>query len=88
MSAEAVNDNRLIAGSTIDGAFIGNRGWSNYAAFGMNQLGEVAGYNIGENPAHEFINSGKYLVTLVVTDDQGLTSSTQVEITVRKRKGK
>ena len=54
----------------------------------MNQLGEVAGYNIGENPAHEFINPGKYLVTLVVTDDQGLTSSTQVEITVRKRKGK
>ena len=50
VSAEAVNDNRLIAGSTVDGAFIGNRDWSNYAAFGMNQLGEVAGYNVGKNP--------------------------------------
>jgi len=50
MSAEAVNDNGLIAGSTIDGAFIGNRDWSNYAVFGMNQLGEVAGYNVGANP--------------------------------------
>ena len=40
------------------------------------------------NPSHEFINSGKYLVTLTVTDNQGLTNSTQVKITVRNRKRK
>jgi probable HAF family extracellular repeat protein len=49
-SANAVNDDGLIAGSTIDGAFIGTRQWSDYGAFGINQSGEVAGYNVGKNP--------------------------------------
>ena len=52
-SANAVNDNEQIAGSTIDGAFIvdGNyRDWSDYGAFGNNQMGEVAGYKVGVNP--------------------------------------
>ncbi|MBQ0720656.1 MAG: DUF3466 family protein [Gammaproteobacteria bacterium] len=52
-SANAVNDAGQIAGSTIDGAFIvdGNyRDWSDYGAFGNNQLGEVAGYSVGANP--------------------------------------
>ena len=49
-SANAVNDSELIAGSTIDGAFIGNRDWSDYGAFGINQTGEVAGYKVGKNP--------------------------------------
>jgi probable HAF family extracellular repeat protein len=48
-SANAVNDNGLIAGSTIDGAFIGTRQWSDYGAFGVNQSGEVAGYKVGKN---------------------------------------
>lgn len=48
-SANAVNDDGLIAGSTIDGAFIGTRQWSNYGAFGINQAGEVAGYGVGKN---------------------------------------
>ena len=48
-SANAVNDAGLIAGSTIDGAFIGNHQWSDYGAFGINQAGEVAGYKVGKN---------------------------------------
>ena len=49
VSANAVNDNGQIAGTTIDGAFIDNREWSDYGAFGNNQAGEVAGYNVGKN---------------------------------------
>ena len=49
ISANAVNDAGLIAGSTIDGAFIGTRQWSDYGAFGVNQSGEVAGYKVGKN---------------------------------------
>ena len=48
-SANAVNDDGLVAGSTIDGAFIGTRQWSDYGAFGINQTGEVAGYKVGIN---------------------------------------
>jgi len=48
-SANAVNDTGQIAGSTIDGAFVGNRDWSDYGAFGINQAGEVAGYKVGIN---------------------------------------
>ncbi len=48
-SANAVNDEGLIAGSTIDGAFIGTRQWSDYDAFGINQAGNVAGYKVGKN---------------------------------------
>ena len=53
ISANAVNDNGQIAGTTIEGAFIldGNyRDWSDYGAFGINQPGEVAGYKVGKNP--------------------------------------
>lgn len=53
-SANAVNDNGQIAGSTITGAFVldGNnyRDWSDYGAFGINQAGSAAGYNVGSNP--------------------------------------
>lgn len=52
-SANAVNDAGLIAGTTITGAFIMDnnyREWSGYGAFGVNQLGEVAGYKVGNNP--------------------------------------
>ena len=49
ISANAVNDDGLIAGSTIDGAFVGNREWSDYGAFGINQAGEVAGFKVGKN---------------------------------------
>ena len=48
-SANAVNDAGLVAGSTIDGAFIGARQWSDHGAFGINQAGEVAGYEVGIN---------------------------------------
>ena len=51
--ANAINDNDQIVGNTVDGAFIldGNyRDWSDYGAFGNNQLGEVAGYSVGKNP--------------------------------------
>ncbi len=53
ISANAVNDIGQIAGTTIDGAFIqdGNyRDWSDYGAFGINQAGDVAGYQVGNNP--------------------------------------
>ena len=49
ISANAVNDDGLIAGSTIDGAFIGNHQWSDYGAFGINELGKVSGYKVGKN---------------------------------------
>jgi len=48
-SVNAVNDDGMIAGSTIDGAFVGTRQWSDYGAFGINQTGEVAGYKVGKN---------------------------------------
>jgi probable HAF family extracellular repeat protein len=54
ISANAVNDNGQIAGTTITGAFYldGNvyRDWSDYGALGMNQWGMVAGYSVGSNP--------------------------------------
>ena len=53
-SANAVNDNGQIAGSTITGAFILNgnnyRDWDDYGAHGINQSGAVAGYSVGKNP--------------------------------------
>lgn len=49
VSANAVNDDGQIAGSTIDGAFIDNRQWSDYGAFGINEAGEVAGFKVGKN---------------------------------------
>ena len=48
-SANAVNDAGQIAGSTVDGAFIDARQWSDFGAFGINQAGEVAGYKVGKN---------------------------------------
>lgn len=50
IEANAVNDNGLVAGNTVDGAFIANREWSDYGAFGVNQTGMVAGYKVGSNP--------------------------------------
>lgn len=49
ISANAVNNTELIAGGTVDGAFIDNRDWSDYGAFGINQAGYVAGYKVGKN---------------------------------------
>jgi len=43
ISANTINNNGEIAGTTIDGAFIGDRDWSNYGAFGINQIDEVSG---------------------------------------------
>lgn len=52
-SANAINDDGLIAGSTQTGAFVqdGNkyRDFSGYGAFGVNQHGTVAGYEEGKN---------------------------------------
>ena len=53
ISANAVNENGSIAGTTVDGAFVvdGNyRDWSDYGAFGINTPGVVAGYKVGNNP--------------------------------------
>ena len=53
-SANAVNVNGQIAGSTITGAFVldgsNYRDWSDYGAFGINQWGSATGYNVGKNP--------------------------------------
>ncbi|MDX2503073.1 MAG: PKD domain-containing protein [Gammaproteobacteria bacterium] len=52
-SANAVNDNGQIVGNTITGAFIldgsNYHEWNEYAAFGNNQSGKVAGYKVEEN---------------------------------------
>lgn len=50
ISANTINNNGEIAGTTIDGAFIGDRDWSNYGAFGINQIDEVSGQHVGSNP--------------------------------------
>lgn len=53
-SANAVNDDGLIAGSTLSGAFVQDgssyRDFSGHGAFGVNQWGTVAGYEEGDNP--------------------------------------
>ena len=53
-SANAVNDSGQIAGNTVSGAFILDgsqyRDWSDFGAFGINQDGSIAGYNVGTNP--------------------------------------
>ena len=53
ISANAVNDNGQIAGSTQTGAFIldgSYRDWDDRGAFGNNESGVVAGYKVGTNP--------------------------------------
>ncbi len=56
-SANAINDAGGIAGNTITGAFVvdGNssRSWNDHGAFGINELGNVAGYQDGKNPYRE-----------------------------------
>ena len=40
------------------------------------------------NPAHDYVATGTYIAVLTVTDNQGSANSAQVEIVVRKKKGK
>ena len=40
------------------------------------------------NPAHIYTAIGTYICVLTITDDQGMTDSAQLDITVRKSKGK
>lgn len=53
-SANAINDAGRIAGSTLTGAFVldGNsmKMWDEQTAFGINELGNVAGSQAGRNP--------------------------------------
>ena len=41
-----------------------------------------------ENPSHEFTVPDRYPVMLTVKDDQGMTASSSITITVRKGKRK
>ena len=56
-SANAINDAGGVAGSTINGAFVldGNslRSWNDHGAYGINELGNVAGNQAGRNPYRE-----------------------------------
>ena len=56
-SANALNDTGVVSGSTITGAFIqdGNsfRSWADHYANGVNELGNVAGSQAGNNPYRE-----------------------------------
>ena len=56
-SANAINDTGKIAGSTLTGAFVldGNHmsSWDEQTAFGINELGNVAGSQAGRNPYRE-----------------------------------
>lgn len=53
-SAYAINDAGVVAGSTATGAFVlaGNsyRSWEEQGAYGINELGQVAGNKAGKNP--------------------------------------
>ena len=53
-SANAINDDDMIAGTTVNGAFITHedwyQSWPDYNAYGINQGGKVAGYHVGTNP--------------------------------------
>jgi len=40
------------------------------------------------NPSHIYTDIGTYICVLTVTDDKGMTDSVQLDITVRKSKGK
>ena len=50
--------------------------------------GSFSTFSTTANPSHEFITPGTYLVTLMVTDDQGMQASSSIKITVRKGKRK
>jgi len=56
-AANAINDAGMVAGSTITGAFVldGNsyRNWNDQYAYGINELGNVAGSKAGTNPYRE-----------------------------------
>ena len=56
-SANAINDAGKVAGSTITGAFVldGNsyHSWNEQYAYGISELGNVAGSKAGRNPYRE-----------------------------------
>lgn len=53
-SANAINDDGKIAGSTLTGAFVldgtSMKSWDEHAAYGINELGHVSGSQAGVNP--------------------------------------
>lgn len=52
-SANAINDNGQIAGTTSTGAFFKDRStttWNGYSAYGINELGQISGNLILNNP--------------------------------------
>lgn len=56
-SANAINDEGKVAGSTLTGAFVldGNNygSWDEHSAFGISEIGDVSGNKAGKNPYRE-----------------------------------
>jgi PKD repeat protein len=51
-------------------------------------FGDGTGASTLNEPLHEFVEPGTYVVVLTVTDDEGTTSRAQIEIDARHSNGR